>query len=193
MALPDPPLSQGLHRLDGSSPEISGQLSDGVDDPNTIPAGSDVVQGLGSETEPRVDPAKQKIELGKYNTSLVFEAGENIVRSRITFLAGTFNAANFEQDMDLLNEDRSLIHTGKLLRQPDTGFGWSGWTELLVLLFDNYRRGLDIGSFPSLAHESPPSCYDETQGEERSHEIPSVSTSKSRSILKRTMDSHICR
>jgi len=40
--------------------------------------------------------------------------------------------------MDLLNENRSLIHAGKLLRQPDTGFEWSGWTELFVLLFDNY-------------------------------------------------------
>ena len=40
--------------------------------------------------------------------------------------------------MDLLNENRSLIHTGKFLRQPETGFEWSGWTELFVLLFDNY-------------------------------------------------------
>lgn len=44
------------------------------------------------------------------------------------------------QDMDLLHENRSLIHTGKLLRQPDTGFEWNGWTELFVLLFDNYRK-----------------------------------------------------
>lgn len=44
------------------------------------------------------------------------------------------------QDMDLLDENRQLIHTGKLLRQPDTGFEWNGWTELFVLLFDNYRK-----------------------------------------------------
>jgi hypothetical protein len=42
--------------------------------------------------------------------------------------------------MDLLNENRSLIHAGKLLRQPDTGFEWNGWTELFVLLFDNYCK-----------------------------------------------------
>ena len=42
--------------------------------------------------------------------------------------------------MDLLNENRSLVHAGKLLRQPETGFEWSGWTELFVLLFDNYRK-----------------------------------------------------
>jgi hypothetical protein len=44
------------------------------------------------------------------------------------------------QDMDLLAENRSLIHAGKLLRQPDTGFEWSGWSELFVLLFDNYCK-----------------------------------------------------
>jgi RHO1 GDP-GTP exchange protein 1/2 len=42
--------------------------------------------------------------------------------------------------MDLLDENRSLVHAGKLLRQPDTGFEWSGWSELFVLLFDNYRK-----------------------------------------------------
>jgi hypothetical protein len=35
-------------------------------------------------------------------------------------------------DMDLLAENRSLIHAGKLLRQPDTGVGRSGWSELGV-------------------------------------------------------------
>jgi len=40
--------------------------------------------------------------------------------------------------MDLLDENRSLIHTGKLLRQPDSGLEWNGWSELFVLLFDNY-------------------------------------------------------
>lgn len=49
--------------------------------------------------------------------------------------------------MDLLAENRSLIYTGKLLRQPDTGFEWSGWSELFVLLFDNY---CEIYSFVAL-------------------------------------------
>jgi hypothetical protein len=49
-------------------------------------------------------------------------------------------SSEFLQDMDLLAENRSLIHTGKFLRQPDTGFEWSGWSELFVLLFDNYRK-----------------------------------------------------
>jgi len=67
--------------------------------------------------------------------------------------------------MDLLNENRSLIHTGRFLRPPDTGFGWSGWTELVVLLFDDYRKGFDIlDVFSSPAHESSDSFCDETQG-----------------------------
>lgn len=44
--------------------------------------------------------------------------------------------------MDLLDKNRSLVHQGKLLRQPDSGLEWNGWTELSVLLFDNYRTGI---------------------------------------------------
>jgi len=43
------------------------------------------------------------------------------------------------QDLDLLDENRSLLYSGKLLRQPESGLEWSGWSELFVLLFDNYR------------------------------------------------------
>jgi len=112
----------------------------GHDDLDTIPAVLDVIKGLGKETEPGVVSAKQKVELWRYNANLVFKVGENIVCFRLTFQADAF-IANLQQDMDLLNENRSLIHTGKFLRQPDTGFEWSGWTELFALLFDNYRGG----------------------------------------------------
>ena len=43
------------------------------------------------------------------------------------------------QDMDLLNEQRSLIHTGKLLRQPEVGSD-----EYFVMLFDNYCKSLVV-------------------------------------------------
>jgi len=47
--------------------------------------------------------------------------------------------------MDLLDDTRTLIHTGKLLRQPETGFDLTGgWTELFVLLFDNYRQFVSL-------------------------------------------------
>lgn len=55
--------------------------------------------------------------------------------------------------MDLLNDTRTLIHTGKLLRQPETGFEWSGWTELFVLLFDNYSKFGRLGALLE-AHQS---------------------------------------
>ena len=59
------------------------------------------------------------------------------------------------QDMDLLNENRSLIHTGKFLRRPETRFGCGGWTELFTLLFDNYRRGSLFRVFSSTLTNSP--------------------------------------
>ena len=40
--------------------------------------------------------------------------------------------------MDLLNEQRSLVHSGKLLRQPEGGL--TTWVEIFVLLFDNYCK-----------------------------------------------------
>ncbi|KAI0831970.1 Dbl domain-containing protein [Trametes gibbosa] len=98
---------------------ILDETPEGHEDRDYIPQVLDVIKALGKETEPGVVSAKQKVEVWRYNSNLVFKSGEVI-------------------DMDLLNENRSLIHTGKLLRQPDTGFEWNGWTELFVLLFDNY-------------------------------------------------------
>ncbi|KAF8517935.1 Dbl-like domain-containing protein [Hysterangium stoloniferum] len=89
------------------------------EDRDTIPQVLEVIKSLGKDSEPGVVSAKQKVELWKYNANLVFKPGETV-------------------DMDLLNENRTLIHTGKLLRQPETGFEWNGWSELFVLLFDNY-------------------------------------------------------
>ena len=86
--------------------------------------------------------------------------------------------------MDLLNENRLLIHTGKFLRRPETRFGWGGWTELFALLFDNYRRGLAVPCvFFNPTHELPDSCYDETQGEGRNHKIPSVPACESQGLI----------
>jgi hypothetical protein len=50
------------------------------------------------------------------------------------------------QDMDLLDPNRSLIHAGKVIRQPDNtipSLEWSGWSELFVVLFDNYREQVE--------------------------------------------------
>ncbi|KAK1225868.1 Rho guanine nucleotide exchange factor [Marasmius sp. AFHP31] len=89
------------------------------EDRREIPQVLELIKSIGKDTEPGVVSAKQKVELWRYNSNLVFKQGEWI-------------------DMDLLDENRSLIHSGKLLRQPDSGLEWSGWSELYVLLFDNY-------------------------------------------------------
>ena len=58
--------------------------------------------------------------------------------------------------MDLLNENRSLIHTGKLSQKFNTRFGWNGWIELFVLLFDNYRKESYPRSISSTFTQEPP-------------------------------------
>ncbi|KAJ7173704.1 CNH domain-containing protein [Mycena filopes] len=92
------------------------------DDRKEIPQVLEVIKALGKDTEPGVVSAKQKVELWRYNSNLVFKPGEAI-------------------DMDLLDENRSLIYAGKVIRQPDNtipSLEWSGWSELFVVLFDNY-------------------------------------------------------
>ncbi|OAX37661.1 Dbl-like domain-containing protein [Rhizopogon vinicolor AM-OR11-026] len=91
----------------------------GHEDREAIPKVLETLNALCKEFEPGIQSAKQKVQLWCYNSNLQFKLGESV-------------------DMDLLNENRSLIHAGKLLRQPDTGFEGNGWTELFVLLFDNY-------------------------------------------------------
>ena len=73
--------------------------------------------------------------------------------------------------MDLLDEHRSLIHAGKLLRQPDTGFEWNGWSELFVLLFDNYCKWHCSGQFQS-KYSSQFSGHDEAQGQRWCDQVP---------------------
>jgi hypothetical protein len=91
----------------------------GHEDREAIPQVLEIIKALGKDSEPGVESAKQKVQLWSYNSNIVFKPGESV-------------------DMDLLNENRALIHASKLLRQPETGFEWNGWTELFVLLFDNY-------------------------------------------------------
>ncbi|KAF8626558.1 hypothetical protein AX15_004807 [Amanita polypyramis BW_CC] len=92
---------------------------EGHEDLESIPQVIDVIKALGKDAEPGVTSAKQKVELWRYNSSLIFKYGEVI-------------------DLELLDENRSLVYSGKLLRQPDSGLEWNGWSELFVLLFDNY-------------------------------------------------------
>lgn len=49
------------------------------EDRESIPHVIDVIKALGKETEPGVHSAKQKVELWRYNSNLVFKHGESIV------------------------------------------------------------------------------------------------------------------
>ncbi|KAF8316676.1 hypothetical protein DL93DRAFT_2166131 [Clavulina sp. PMI_390] len=55
----------------------------------------------------------------QYRQSLVWKTGE-------------------EMDLDLLDETRQLLYGGKLLQDNERSFGFGRFTELSVLLFDNY-------------------------------------------------------
>lgn len=52
---------------------------EGHEDVDTIPHVVDVIKSLGKETEPGVTSAKTKVELWRYNSNLVFKAGESVV------------------------------------------------------------------------------------------------------------------
>ncbi|KAH8833415.1 CNH domain-containing protein [Flagelloscypha sp. PMI_526] len=91
----------------------------GHSDTIEIPEIVDLLNLLRKETEPGVASAKQKVELWKFSEGLMFKPGESF-------------------DMELLDESRSLIFTGKVMRQSERSLGRNSWSELFVLLFDNY-------------------------------------------------------
>lgn len=51
----------------------------GHEDVKAIPQVIDIIKGLGREAEPGVASAKQKVDLWKYNSSIVFKPGETVV------------------------------------------------------------------------------------------------------------------
>ena len=106
------------------------------EDRESIPQLQEILKSLLKETETGVTSSKERVEIWTYNANVVFKTGEALVSLHSSLCVS--HAQWPFQDMDLLDENRSLIHTGKLLRQPDTGFEFGGWTELFVLLFDNY-------------------------------------------------------
>ena len=121
--------------------------AEGHEDHDSIPHVIDVIKSLFKDTLPGFASAEQKVELWRYNSNLVFKPGEIVVSYNQLEQTRSSNFRRLfapSQDMDLLAEDRFLIHTGKLLRHPDTGFDWSSWSELFVLLFDNYCESFEL-------------------------------------------------
>ncbi|KAG5353409.1 hypothetical protein C0989_007194 [Termitomyces sp. Mn162] len=92
------------------------QTPEGSADLERIPATIHLIKSLGKETESGVFAAKQKVDLWRLEANFVFKPGETV----------------------LSDPNRTLLHSGKLLRQPDGGLERKGWTELFVLLLDNY-------------------------------------------------------
>lgn len=58
------------------------------EDKDYIPQVLDVIKSLGKETEPGVVSAKQKVEVWRYNSNLVFKSGEVIVSIPISRRTG---------------------------------------------------------------------------------------------------------
>ncbi|KAJ3739628.1 hypothetical protein DFH05DRAFT_1463566 [Lentinula detonsa] len=85
---------------------ILDETPEGHEDRVEIPQVLEVIKAVGKDTEPGVVSAKQKTELWRYNSNVVFKPGEWV-------------------DMNLLDKNCSLIHTGSLLRQP-----MAGWNEM---------------------------------------------------------------
>lgn len=127
-----------LLRYDELLRAILDETPRGHEDIESIPQVLDVIKALGHETEPGVISAKQKVKLWGYNAGLVFKRGETVVS--IQKECHRLVADLFVKDLDLLNENRSLMHSGKLLRQSESGTESNEWQELFVLLFDNYCK-----------------------------------------------------
>ena len=74
--------------------------------------------------------------------------------------------------MELLDDNRSLLHAGKVLGRPDNTIQElnSGWTELNALLFDNYREIFDFFLLFNLAHRFY-SRLDEAKRERRHNQV----------------------
>lgn len=72
----------------------------------------------------------------------MWKPGEEMVHFVAPTCAVTSRCSRFSfwQNLDLLDETRTLVHTGRLLRQSEGNFELSGWTDTFVLLFDNYRE-----------------------------------------------------
>ncbi|QRV73994.1 Rho1 guanine nucleotide exchange factor 1 [Ceratobasidium sp. AG-Ba] len=89
------------------------------EDRESIPQIIEIISELVRSTNAAIGTAKQKVEIWNYASNLVWKPGEMI-------------------DLDLHNEARQLYHFGKLYRQPEGGLDFSKWSEVFVLVFDNY-------------------------------------------------------
>jgi hypothetical protein len=69
--------------------------------------------------------------------SLVFVKGEIIVSSCDR---DSGSHLTMDQDMDMYDEKRTLVHSGPLARRARQETEWCGWNDHYVALLDNYRQ-----------------------------------------------------
>ncbi|GBE78752.1 Dbl domain-containing protein [Sparassis crispa] len=93
----------------------------GHEDHDIIPRAMEIIQTLYDETEAGVELAKKKVEMWHYCANIIIKSGE-------------------PNGLDLMNEERSLLHSGQLILQQDRSIFERGHasTNLHVLLFDHY-------------------------------------------------------
>lgn len=65
---------------------ILDETPEGHEDRDSIPLVLEAIKALGKETEPGVVSAKQKVEVWRYNSNLVFKSGEVIVCTTYLFV-----------------------------------------------------------------------------------------------------------
>lgn len=106
------------------------------EDIKTIPQVMEVIHNLAQAGQKGVDINNAKVQLWDLKTTLDGgKFGPRVVR-----------------DLDLLQPMRELIHKGKVYRQPEGTIG--AWSELHLLLFDNYFVLVKQGK--SKNKDSPP-------------------------------------
>ncbi|THH20762.1 hypothetical protein EW146_g670 [Bondarzewia mesenterica] len=87
-------------------------------DAETLPLVLTILSDFIKSTEPGILAAESKVKFWGVCESLVYSRGEII-------------------DMDLYDDSRTLIYSSPLARKSRSE-NWNGWSELLVVLFDNY-------------------------------------------------------
>ena len=70
---------------------ILDETPEGHEDKDSIPLVLESIKALGKDTEPGVVSAKQKVEVWRYNSNLVFKSGEVIVRVTLFFYLASTN------------------------------------------------------------------------------------------------------
>ncbi|KAL6305711.1 CNH domain-containing protein [Sparassis latifolia] len=93
----------------------------GHEDHDIIPRAMEIIQTLYDETEAGVELAKKMVEMWHYCANIIIKSGE-------------------PNGLDLMNKERSLLHSGQLILQQDRSIFERGHasTNLHVLLFDHY-------------------------------------------------------